>query len=294
MATIKVSTEALEIAQEKLKVFRARASKQEWKAFEIVDANKDEMVNFESIHRFEARLHAVMETKVRLPCVVCQASDGAVFCSITYTSMLTAKEKLSHSRMKPTFYFVVFPNETILYSTKKMIPEVISNILIQVYGGTQLKQLPLEGKDFRSLRQLHLNKLHKGKLCRRPVQDKHPIDSDIEMSGDSSSDEKEVQIKDEDKPWKKNKNKYYSQHFYPDEDPVITKFTVSSSSKFTGTGAISKLHCDLKVTFRSENLIKFFNYSMDSGILSYPLNPFLENVVKLGRTSVSIKDTEEN
>lgn len=120
-------------------------------------------------------------------CVVCQASDGAVFCSITYTSMLTAKEKLSHSRMKPTFYFVVFPNETILYSTKKMIPEVISNILIQVYGGTQLKQLPLEGKDFRSLRQLHLNKLHKGKLCRRPVQDKHPIDSDIEMSGDSSS-----------------------------------------------------------------------------------------------------------
>ncbi|XP_057378686.1 uncharacterized protein LOC130700717 [Daphnia carinata] len=294
MATIKVTTEALETAKEKLKVFRARASKQEWKAFEIVGANKDVMVNFDSMHRFEARLHTVMESKVRLPCVVCQVSDGAVFCSITYTSLLNAKEKLSHSRFKPAFYFVVFPNETIFYSTKKVIPEVISDILVQVYGATQLKQLPLEGKDFRSLRQLHLNKQHKGKLCRRPVQDKHPIDFDIEMGGDSSSDEKEAKIKDEDKPWKKKKNEYYNQHFYPDEDPVITKFTVSSSSKFTGSGAMSKLHCDLKVTFRSENLINFLNYSMDSGILSYPLNPFLENVAKLGRTSVSIRDTEEN
>jgi hypothetical protein len=29
---------------------------------------------------------------------------------------------------------------------------------------------------------------------------------------------------------------------------------------------------------------------MDKGILSYPLNPFFENVVNLGRTSISTKE----
>ena len=67
-----------------------------------------------------------------------------------------------------------------------------------------------------------------------------------------------------------------------------------SSSKFSGSRSTSKLQCDLRVTFRSDNLIKFFNYSMDKGILSYPLNPYLENVVNYGRTSISTKEIEEN
>ena len=33
---------------------------------------------------------------------------------------------------------------------------------------------------------------------------------------------------------------------------------------------------------------------MDKGILSYPLNPYLENVVNYGRTSISTKEIEEN
>lgn len=61
-----------------------------------------------------------------------------------------------------------------------------------------------------------------------------------------------------------------------------------SSTRFTGTRTSKDLNCDLKVTFRSDNLLNFFNYSMDKGILTYPLNPFLENVVNLGRTSISI------
>ena len=77
---------------------------------------------------------------------------------------------------------MVFPNEVVFYCLKKSIPQVISETLIQVYDATRLIQLPLEGKYFRSLRQLHLNKIHKGRLCRRPVDAKHPMDSDVEMS----------------------------------------------------------------------------------------------------------------
>ena len=115
-------------------------------------------------------------------CIVCQAQQGAIFCSITYTSALSTKERLAHSRFKPSFYFVVFPNEVVFYCLKKSIPQVISETLIHVYDATRLIQLPLEGKYFRSLRQLHLNKIHKGRLCRRPVNAKHPMDSDVEMS----------------------------------------------------------------------------------------------------------------
>lgn len=56
-----------------------------------------------------------------------------------------------------------------------------------MYGATRLNRLPLEGKDFRSLRQLHFNKIHEGMLCRRPVQDTHPVDSDVEMSEAATS-----------------------------------------------------------------------------------------------------------
>lgn len=122
-----------------------------------------------------------------MQCIVCQAQQGAIFCSITYTSALATKERLAHSRFKPSFYFVVFPNEAVFYCTKKFIPEVISETLIQVYGATRLRLLPLEGRDFRSLRQLHFNKIHKGKLCRRPVNAKHPMDLDVEMDESHSS-----------------------------------------------------------------------------------------------------------
>lgn len=36
-------------------------------------------------------------------------------------------------------------------------------------------------------------------------------------------------IEDEDQPWKKQKQQYYNKHFYPKEDPTITKFTISVS-----------------------------------------------------------------
>nr|CAH0101935.1 unnamed protein product [Daphnia galeata] len=268
MAPFRVPAQALETAQEKLKFFITRTSKQEWKAFEIIDADENTMTNLGTANQFQAKLLSVMETKTRLPCIVCQAQQGAIFCSITYTSALSTKERLAHSRFKPSFYFVVFPNEVVFYCLKKSIPQVISETLIQVYDATRLIQLPLEGKYFRSLRQLHLNKIHKGRLCRRPVDAKHPMDSDVEMSDSDLSDKKDDVIQDEDEPWKKRKNDYYCKHFYPEKDPIITKFTVSSSSKFSGSRSTSKLQCDLRVTFRSDNLIKFFNYSMDKGILS--------------------------
>ncbi|EFX76486.1 hypothetical protein DAPPUDRAFT_306143 [Daphnia pulex] len=296
MAPIRVPALALETAKEELKAFVAKPAnraRDKWKGFEIINADENMMQNIESVTQLQASLLSVMETKARLPCIRCQGQRGAIFCRITYTSALKAKEKLANSRFKPPFYFVVFPNETVFYCSKKSIPEMICDTLIKVYGATRLRQLPLEGNDFRSLRQLHLNKINKGRIGRRPVKTTHPIDVDVEMR-ETHSDLKEDSIEDEDKPWKKRKDEYYSEHFYPEKDPVITKFTVSSSSKFSGTRATSKLKCDLKVTLRSDNLLEFFNYSMDNGILSYPLNPFFENVVNLGRTSISTKEIEEN
>ena len=40
-------------------------------------------------------------------------------------------------------------------------------------------------------------------------------------------DETDDVIEDEDEPWKRKKNSYYRQHFCPESDPTITKFTVS-------------------------------------------------------------------
>ncbi len=56
-----------------------------------------------------------------------------------------------------------------------------------MYGATRLRQLPLEGNDFRSLRQLHLNKINKGRIYRRPIKTTHPVDADVEMSESHSS-----------------------------------------------------------------------------------------------------------
>ena len=117
-----------------------------------------------------------------MQCIACQAQQGAIYCRITYTCALNVKERLTNSRFKAPFYFVVFPNETVFYCTKKAIPEIISDTLIKVYGATRLKQLSLEGNDFRSLRQLNLNKIHKGRICRRPIKTTHPVDADVEMS----------------------------------------------------------------------------------------------------------------
>ena len=108
-----------------------------------------------------------------------------IYCSITFTSKLSQKEKITHSRFKPTVYLVIFPNENVFYSTRLQITDVINDALVEMYGATRLKKLPLEGKDFWSLRQLHFNKANKGKLCRRPVPDSHPIDSDVEMNEDA-------------------------------------------------------------------------------------------------------------
>ena len=60
-----------------------------------------------------------------------------------------------------------------------MIPDVISEALIHLFGGTQLKKIPLIGRDFQSLRQLHFNGINKGLLCRRPVRDDLPLDYDM-------------------------------------------------------------------------------------------------------------------
>ena len=49
----------------------------------------------------------------------------------------------------------------------------------------------------------------------------------------------------------------------------------------------------MEVIIQSDNLINFFNDSMDKGIMSYPLNPALQNIANLGCTSISL-NTEEN
>lgn len=110
-------------------------------------------------------------------CIVCQADQGVFYCSVTYTRTLSTKERLSHSRFKPTFYCVIYPYESVLYSSRGAIPEVISDSLVKMYGATRLNRLPLEGRDFRSLRQLYHNKARKGMLRRRPVKDTHPLNS---------------------------------------------------------------------------------------------------------------------
>lgn len=103
-----------------------------------------------------------------------------MYCSVTYTSKLSQKEKMSQIHFRPTVYFAIFPNESVIYATRAQIPDVIHDALVEMYGATRLRKMPLEGKDFWSLRQLHFNKVHKGMLCRRPVPDSHPIDSDVD------------------------------------------------------------------------------------------------------------------
>ena len=101
---------------------------------------------------------------------------------------MASKEKITNNFFKPTFYCVIFPNESVLYSSKAAIPSPICESLLELYGGTQLKKLPLEGKDFRSLRQLYFNKKNKGILRRRPVNDSHPINGDVEKNESSLSE----------------------------------------------------------------------------------------------------------
>lgn len=48
-------------------VFITRTSKQEWKAFEIIDADENTMTNLGTANQFQAKLLSVMETKTRLP-----------------------------------------------------------------------------------------------------------------------------------------------------------------------------------------------------------------------------------
>ena len=111
-----------------------------------------------------------------MQCIVCQSHQGVLYCSITYTSKLSQKEKLADIKFKPPMYFIFFPNENVFFTTRAIVPDVISDSLVDLYRASRLKKLPLEGKDFMSLRQLHFNKLHKGKLTRRPVKDSHPLE----------------------------------------------------------------------------------------------------------------------
>lgn len=168
---------------------------------------------------------------------------------------------------------------------------MVSDALVELFGGTRLVKLPLVGKDFKSLRQLHHNKIHKGKICRRAVKDNHPVDY-VRESLEAAAGLTNGMIIDEDLPWKKRKDKYYRRHFCPEKDPIITKFAVSSSARFRGSRVTRHLNCDMKVTFRTENLLTFFDRSMTKGVLSYPLNPFLEKVVTLGSTSISINPAQ--
>lgn len=277
------------LAQNRLKIFRTRVHRLELKTFEAVDASKEAMQNFLMPFRVESQLLSFMERKTRFPCIVCQGEKGVLYCSIAYTSKLSRKERISQIRFCPPFYFILYPNESIFFTTRSVIPQVINEALVHLFGGTELKKIPITGRDFRSLRQLHFNGIHKGLLCRRPVQDDFPLDYGVIRENTTGHDDV---IEDEDEPWKRKKNSYYREHFFPETDPTITKFTVSSSSKFAGTRSTRQLHCDLKVTFRTENLLTFFDYSMDKGILKYPLHPFLENVCHLGRTSISIDSQE--
>jgi len=290
MAPNIIPQQAQEEAQNKMRSFRSRMSRLEWKTFQVTNANEEAMQSFLMPYRVESQLLSFMEKKTRFPCIVCQGEKGVLYCSITYTSKLSRKERISQTRFCPAFYFVLYPNENIFFTTRAVISDVISEALINLFGGTLLKRMPLTGRDFRSLRQLYFNGIHKGLLCRRPVRDDVPLDYDI--INENTTVVNDDVIEDEDEPWKRKKNEYYRQHFFPETDPTITKFTITSSAKFAGTRSTRQLQCDLKVTFRTENLLTFFDYSMDKGILKYPLHPFLENVCHLGRTSISINSQQ--
>jgi hypothetical protein len=99
-----------------------------------------------------------------------------LYCSVTYTSKLSQKEKLSSLQFKPPIYFVFFAYETVFFTTRMLVPDVIGEALVDLFGAVRLKKLPLEGKDFMSLRQLHSNKDQNGKLSRRPVPGSHPLE----------------------------------------------------------------------------------------------------------------------
>ena len=73
---------------------------------------------------------------------------------------------------------MLYPNENVFYSTRQVIPDVIEEALIELFKGTKVRKMPLAGKDFRSLRQLHYNRLHKGLLSRRPVPEDIPLGYD--------------------------------------------------------------------------------------------------------------------
>ena len=45
----------------------ANRDREKWKGFEIINADKDMMQNFESVTQLQAKLLSVMETKARLP-----------------------------------------------------------------------------------------------------------------------------------------------------------------------------------------------------------------------------------
>jgi len=51
-------------------------------------------------------------------------------------------------------------------------------------------------------------------------------------------------IEDEDEPWKQKKNDYYRQHFFPETDPTITKFTVRVSDPFHNLNYYPLCHFD--------------------------------------------------
>lgn len=92
-------------------------------------------------------------------------------------------------KFKPTTYMVFFPKETLFFSSRINLPDVITDSLVELYGATRFRKLQLEGKDFWSLRQLHLNKNVNGMIRHQPVLDSHPVtmDSDVEMNDESSS-----------------------------------------------------------------------------------------------------------
>ena len=88
------------------------------------------------------------------------------------------KEKITDTKFKPPVYLVFYPNECVFYTTRGTLPDVVSDAIVELFGATRLNKLPLVGKSFPSLRQLHYNKVKKGQV-RRIVQDSHPLDFDF-------------------------------------------------------------------------------------------------------------------
>lgn len=144
------------------------------------------MTDYLSPHKLESTLFRIMESKVRLPCIVCQNHRGMIYCSITYTSTLNQKERIGHLKFLPVFYCVFYPNENVFYTTRNIIPEIISSSIAETFRGSKINKLPLEGRDFESLRQLNQNRKHKGILHHRSVQDSHPVQLDIQSNKTSN------------------------------------------------------------------------------------------------------------